>query len=242
MASFYPIPNLLNAEQVAELRTALGDAKAKWTDGKQTAGQDAHKKRNLELDPLGSLRRRLSDKLIAHVDGGKTPESLMFQYYTRAKTVGPFLFSKTSDGGGYGDHIDNNFIDLDAKGISRIRADLSMTIFLSDPSSYDGGELALNTDMAFCPQFKMPAGGAVLYTTDVVHRVNPVTRGERLAAITWIESEISDIETREINADLLECLNVLAMARPNAVPPEQARFVFDKLEKARCRIEKRGLG
>jgi|GEM_PF-1846322 len=196
-------------------------------------------KTNQELAPDGKLRRALSDKIVAHIEKRQTPETLHLTYLARPKTILPFLFSKTSVGGGYKDHIDNNFMDNSSGG--KLRADLSMTIFLDPPNTYDGGELALNSDMAFCPMFKMPAGSALLYSTDVVHRVNPVIRGERRVAITWIESVIGDPNIREINADLMECLNVLGLARPNPVKPEQAELLYNKIEKVLCRIEKSAL-
>src|SRR3546814_13452713 len=85
---------------------------------------------------------------------------------------------------------------------------LSMTVCLSEPGDYQGGELVLDSDMKFAPRFKMPAGSALLYATSSIHRVEPVTAGERLVAITWIESRTADPFTRQLNADNPQILNL----------------------------------
>jgi predicted 2-oxoglutarate/Fe(II)-dependent dioxygenase YbiX len=112
MPTIFPIPNLLSRQQVDELLAELNGPKAKWTDGKATAGRDASKKSNQELDPLGKLRIALSDRLQDYLLSSRTSESLMFQYNASPRIVAPFLFSKTGAGGGYADHIDNNFMAL----------------------------------------------------------------------------------------------------------------------------------
>jgi len=104
--------------------------------------------------------------------------------------------------------MDNAY--LSARTPNEIRSDMSMTIFLNDRESYDGGELVIDSDLPYSPAFKMPAGGAVLYSTTSVHRVNDVKNGERLAAVIWIESRIADPLIRETNGDILECLNLLS--------------------------------
>src|SRR3546814_6987368 len=76
---------------------------------------------------------------------------------------------------------------------------LSMTVCLSEPGDYQGGELVLDSDLKFAPRFKMPAGSALLYATSPIHRVEPVTAGERLVAINWITSRIAAPFTRQIN-------------------------------------------
>jgi PKHD-type hydroxylase len=103
----------------------------------------------------------------------------------------------------YGAHIDNPIMG----GADPIRTDLSMTLFLSDPTTYEGGELILET--AFGEQsIKMPAGGAVVYSTAFLHRVAPVSRGERIALVTWIQSLVKSPDQRQILSDI-------AIAREN---------------------------
>ena len=118
-----------------------------------------------------------------------------------------------------------------------MRSDLSMTIFLTEPDSYQGGELVVDSDMPYAPTFKMAAGGAVLYATNAIHRVAEVTAGERLVAVTWIESRIADVGTRQINADLLQVMSVLT--RDGACDPEIRESVVTKLEKVRSNVVKR---
>ena len=235
MPYVYPLPNLIPEPIVTELRSALLHDAVPWVDGRRTAGRDGAKKRNRELDTSSALRARLSDRLIESLSNSSTPETFAFQYAADPRRISPFLFSRTGPGGGYADHMDNNFMGRGTAG--EMRSDLSMTVFLSDPDSYKGGELVLDSDMRFAPRFKMPAGGAVLYATSAVHRVEPVTDGERLATVTWIESRIADPFTRQINADLLEVLNLVSqdgICEPGARP-----YLVTKLEKIRGNLIKR---
>jgi PKHD-type hydroxylase len=91
------------------------------------------------------------------------------------------------------------------KGADQIRTDLSMTIFLSDPASYDGGELALETPFGE-QEIKLDAGEAIVYPSTTVHRVIPVTRGVRLAAVTWIQSSVRDDRLRSVLFDLKQAV------------------------------------
>lgn len=236
MPYVFPIPDLLPQDLVADIRRKLDAAGDAWKDGKLTAGRDSHKKRNEELDTAGKLRQEISDAIKAALADMRRPEALMFNFLASPAKIGDFLVSRTPVGGGYGDHMDNNILN---KGTAKeMRSDLSMTIFLSDPATYQGGELVIDSDMAFAPSFRMPPGGAVLYATNAIHRVNPVQSGERLVAITWIESAIADPFMRQINADLLLCLN--AIAQNGAKFPELASFLTLKLEKVRGNLQKRG--
>src|SRR3546814_1971481 len=114
---------------------------------------------------------------------------------------------------------------------------LSMTVCLSEPGDYQGGELVLDSDMKFAPRFKMPAGSALLYATSSIHRVEPVTAGERLVAITWIESRIADPFTRQINADILQVLNLLS--QEGACAPALQSSLMTKMEKVQGNLVKR---
>ncbi len=235
MPYVYPLPGLIAPAMVRDLRRALLANEATWVDGRRTAGRDGGKKRNLELDGASTLRTQLSDRLTEVLTKAATPEAMAFRYAADPKRIGPFLFSRTGSGGGYGDHMDNDVMGRGTPG--ELRSDLSMTIFLSEPDSYQGGELVLDSDMRFAPRIKMPAGSAVLYATSSVHRVDPVTAGERLVAITWIESRIADPFTRQINADLLEILNLVSQ---DGICDDSARpYLITKLEKVRGNLTKR---
>jgi PKHD-type hydroxylase len=112
--------------------------------------------------------------------------------------MAPPIFSRYEPGMEYGSHVD---AAITGTGLDTVRSDLAMTIFLSDPASYDGGELVL--EMAVGQQeFKLEAGEAVVYSANTVHRVAAVTHGVRLAAVTWVQSAVSDERLRSILFDL----------------------------------------
>ncbi|WP_193187182.1 Fe2+-dependent dioxygenase [Nisaea sediminum] len=235
MPYVYPIPHLLPPELVREINNRIAGSPETWVDGGKTAGRDKKKKRNLELEGDSELRVLISDAITTVLRDYQRRESLLFTFLAAPSKIGKFLVSKTENGGGYGDHMDNNIM---SKGTTEeLRSDLSMTIFLSDPESYEGGELVIDSDMTFAPSFKMPAGGAILYATNSIHRVNPVTSGSRVVALTWIESEISDPFMRQMNADLLQCLN--AVSQNADQNPQLSTFLTLKLEKIRGNLQKR---
>lgn len=104
------------------------------------------------------------------------------------------LFSRSEPGKGYGRHVDNAFM---AGG----RSDLSFTLFLSDPSGYEGGALVLVSPSA-AEAVRLPAGHALVYPSTLLHRVEPVTQGERLVAVGWILSRVRDADQRELLFEL----------------------------------------
>ncbi len=113
------------------------------------------------------------------------------------RRIFPPLVSKTGPGQGYGTHVDDAIIG----GGLALRSDVSVTVFLSDPGTYGGGELIIETPSGE-DAAKPAAGDAILYPSTTLHRVAPVTSGERLAAVTWIESRVRDAGRREILFDL----------------------------------------
>jgi PKHD-type hydroxylase len=116
------------------------------------------------------------------------------------KRIYPPLFNRYGAGEGFGYHIDNAIRGI--KGVrERVRTDLSATLFLADPDSYDGGELVIR-DTFGERQVKLPAGHLVLYPGSSLHRVQPVTRGERLAAFFWIESLVREDSQRSLLLDM----------------------------------------
>ena len=174
---------VLSAAELVRCRAVL--AAAPWEDGKVTAGpQSALAKRNLQL-PEGSaaateLGQLVLDALRRH-DG--------FLAAALPLRVFPPLFNRYDVGMGFEAHIDNA-IRFAPSG-ARYRTDVACTLFLSDPADYDGGELII--EGAFGEQrVKLPAGDAVVYPASSVHRVEPVTRGSRLAAFSWVQSMVRD--------------------------------------------------
>lgn len=201
----------------ADLSTVLSHIdQLDWKDGGQTAGHAAVKvKRNQQAD-LSSVRgKRLKDLLKAAIDGHP-----VFRAAARPAQYSPLLISRTGEGGGYGAHIDNALM---GKGSSRMRTDLSYTLFLSAPDNYEGGALAL--DLPGGVQLLKPnAGDLVLYPSTLIHEVQTVTNGERLAAVGWVQSDVRDPSHRQILFDL-EQVRVTMRAR-NA--DRDALIVLDK--------------
>jgi PKHD-type hydroxylase len=184
------VPKVLSAEQVAECRRLLDGAE--WVDGKATVGeQGALVKRNRQLPELSPVGRQLGELILTAL----ARHPLFFSAALPLKTVPP-LFNRYEGGEHYGTHIDGAVRAV--PGSSHfIRTDLSSTLFLTDPSDYDGGELVV-FDTYGAHQVKLPAGDLVLYTSGSLHRVNPVTRGARVSSFFWTQSMVADERHREV--------------------------------------------
>ena len=189
-----PIPDVLDAAAIARVRGLL-DA-ADWIDGNATSGaQSALAKRNRQL-PEGSAAAREGGNIVLDALG----RSALFVAAALPLKVFPPLFNRYEGGEAFGAHVDNA-IRIQRGSDFRIRSDLSCTIFLSDPDSYDGGELVVE-DPGGERRVKLPAGSAILYAASSVHRVEPVTRGTRLASFFWLQSMVRGAEERGILFDL----------------------------------------
>ena len=184
------IPDLLSADEVGRVR-ALVEA-AGWVDGNATSGaQAALAKRNEQL-PEGSAAAREAGALILDALG----RSGTFVAAALPLKVFPPLFNRYAGGQAFGTHVDTA-VRVRRGSDFRIRADLSATVFLVDPDSYDGGELIV--EGGFGEQaVKLPAGHAVVYPASSLHRVAPVTRGVRLASFLWLQSMVRDDGARAI--------------------------------------------
>ncbi|UYY58136.1 Fe2+-dependent dioxygenase [Sphingomonas sp. S2-65] len=188
------IPELLDLAQVARLR-GLIDA-AEWIDGNATSGhQSALAKKNEQLPENSPAAREAGAMVLDAL--GKSP--LFFAAALPLKVFPP-LFNRYGEGQTFGTHVDNA-IRIQRGTEFRIRSDLSMTVFLEDPASYDGGELVVE-DHFGVQRVKLPAGHAVLYPSSSLHHVTPVTRGVRVASFFWMQSMIRDDSARRILFDL----------------------------------------
>lgn len=193
------LTDILEPQQLADLQSAL--ASASWMDGKSTAGPlSASVKANHQLplsDPVAKpWAATISAALARHQ--GFTAAALPHRITTP-------LFSRYTDGEAYGLHIDNA---VRTEGAARLRADLAATLFLADPASYDGGELVVETGFG-TPAVKLPAGQILLYPATSRHRVAPVTRGHRLAAVFWVQSMVRDDGQRALLLDLDRSIQAL---------------------------------
>ncbi|RYV00965.1 Fe2+-dependent dioxygenase [Shewanella sp. OPT22] len=186
-----PIKNLFTPQQVQALRNLI--AQGEFEDGKNTAGWHAQNvKTNLQWLGNEPITHELHQAL-AHILTANSE----FTSLTYPKKMMPFIVSKSTNHGGYGNHIDDAIMHNE----ELVRTDISCTIFLSDPDDYQGGELVMTLG-GIEMEYKLQAGDAIVYPSTTLHRVNPVTSGERLVALTWIESLVSDASQREILFDL----------------------------------------
>ncbi|MBW4553484.1 MAG: Fe2+-dependent dioxygenase [Aphanocapsa sp. GSE-SYN-MK-11-07L] len=187
------IADVLDLSQVESLVDKLNQAK--FVDGKLTAGWHARMvKHNTQLHDDGG---RLKDELQQTVLTALQQNSLL-QMAAHPKQIRPPLFSRYQEGMHYGTHVDNALMGKDA---DLIRSDISLTLFLSDPDSYTGGELVIESTQGE-QAFKLPAGAMIIYPSSTLHRVEPVNQGVRLAAVTWVQSFVKDTGDREILFDL----------------------------------------
>jgi PKHD-type hydroxylase len=198
------IPDMLQRHEVEALRGLL--LKGAFEDGRATAsGQAALIKNNLQL-ARGSEARKQADQMVRDAIG----RSQRLREKTLVKLVAPPTYNRYDVGMEYGDHV-----DAPSMNDGRFRADLSMTIFLTDPADYDGGDLVMSQGDAEM-RIKYGLGEAVVYPTTVRHHVAPVTRGSRLAAVTWLQSFIGDPLQRQILVDLSDAKNALEERQPDA--------------------------
>lgn len=176
------IPRILTAEQVTALRTVIDPAE--WVDGTVTSGSQARMvKNNLQLPEDSEAARRAGQMVMAALQANP-----LFIAAALPHRLYPPMFNSYSGGQAFGNHVDNA-LRVRSGADWRVRADLSMTIFLEPPEAYGGGELVMETD--FGPQrVKLAAGDGVLYPSSSLHRVEPVTRGRRVASFFWIQSMV----------------------------------------------------
>lgn len=190
---------LLAAAQVAEVRDLIDGAE--WVDGGVTAGhQSSLVKHNRQLsedgDAAKAAARLILDALAA------TP---LFVAAALPLRVYPPLFNRYGVGEGFGAHVDNA-VRIRRGSDFRIRTDLSATLFLSDPGDYDGGELVIGE----APGVKLPAGQLLLYPASTLHRVEPVTRGERVASFFWVQSMVRGADDRALLFELDTAVQALS--------------------------------
>ena len=188
---FLRIPEVLNAEQLATLRASLNAEQAPWVDGRVTAGfQGAPVKNNQQLDEGSPLARELGNFILAQLE-----RSALFISAVLPNRVYPPMFNRYGVGMQFGLHVDGA-VRMFPGGGQKLRTDLSATLFLAPPDSYDGGELVIESDLG-SNTAKLAAGELIVYSSSARHRVNPVTRGQRLACVFWIQSLIRADDQRE---------------------------------------------
>jgi PKHD-type hydroxylase len=180
------IENIVVGDDLTRIRREI--AELGFIDGKATAGPAAKSVKN-NTQAAGPD----ADGVIAFVRSALDANPV-FQSATQKKLYGPMMVSRYDVGQEYGLHVDNAFM-------GNVRSDLSFTLFLSEPETYDGGALCLELP-AGSQAIRLPAGSLILYPSTSLHCVEPVTRGQRLAIVGWVESRVLHSEAREALFDL----------------------------------------
>ena len=188
------IPQVLSKADVEQIRHAL-DTEG-WVDGLVSSGPQASGfKRNVQLDThspvFGPLSQRIAQALKKHP---------LFVSAVLPKTMLLPMFNRYEGGGHYGNHIDNA-IQTDRFSGQQVRTDVSTTVFLNDPDTYEGGELVVE-DSYGTHEVKLDAGDAIVYPSTSLHRVEPVTRGVRVASFLWTQSLVRDAWRRSMLHEL----------------------------------------
>ncbi|GEN12286.1 PKHD-type hydroxylase [Myxococcus fulvus] len=188
------IPKVLTASEVAHCRQVM--EQADWADGRITAGhQSGQVKKNLQLPEGSAAARELGERVLAGLE-----KSALFLSAALPQRIFPPLFNRYDASMSFGSHVDNAIRRIPGSG-QRVRTDVSATLFLSEPDSYDGGELVVE-DTYGHHAVKLPAGDLILYPATSLHHVTPVTRGARLASFFWVQSMVRDVSQRALLFDL----------------------------------------
>lgn len=186
------VKNVLNADELRAARAILD--RAVWGDGRVTAGvQSAMAKNNEQLDQQGDAAKALQPIVLTGLN-----RHMDFFSAALPKRVFPPLFNRYGgSANAFGNHVDNAVRFIPGGQGERVRTDISCTLFFADPDEYDGGELVIE-DTFGTQRVKLPAGDMLLYPGTSVHRVEPVTRGHRVASFFWVESMVRSDEQRRM--------------------------------------------
>ena len=198
------IPDILDWPTLKKIRAEIEESE--FEDGRRTAGRYARRvKHNLQLKRESEQAKRIKATIVRALRRNPT-----FNRVTIPRSIRPPLISCYREGMNYGPHVDDALM---GRAADKARSDVSVTVALNSPEDYDGGELVIHGSFGE-QEVKLPAGSAVIYPSSAVHRVAPVSRGERLAAVTWVQSYVRDPEMREILYDLYQVREMLAKADP----------------------------
>ena len=211
------VPNVLSKDEVADFRRLM-DA-SNWEDGRSTAGaQSAMVKSNEQLPPDSDIARKLGNRVVSALTSNPRFISAAIPLH-----IFPPLFNRYRAAGNhhFGIHVDNAVRGDRLTGL-RIRTDLSVTLFLSEPDEYDGGELVVE-DLYGSHEVKLPAGDLVVYPASSLHMVTPVTHGMRVASFFWLQSMIRDAHARSLIFDLDTTIQAL-VERLGRDDPETVRL------------------
>jgi PKHD-type hydroxylase len=213
------IRGILDQNQLAAAHQLI--AAGKYSDGSSSAGMAARRvKHNEELalsqSHMSDLNNLVMNSLVNHpvYRSAALPLRIAAPYYAH--------YTK---GMSYGEHVDDPIM---GQGSELYRSDISITIFLNSPDDYDGGELVIQTSFGE-QQIKLPAGDAILYPSSSTHRVAEVSRGERLVAVSWVQSLVQEPEKRALLHDMNQARETLLRDKPDADETRQVNQSYINL-------------
>ena len=215
------ISGLFSAQEAAQMLARL--QAADWVDGRATAGYESAKvKHNRQLPEQHPLAQELGALILQRLSANN-----LFMSAALPRRIYPPLFNRYESGETFGLHVDNAIRPIAATG-ERVRTDLSATLFLAEPDSYDGGELVVE-DTYGARQVKLPAGHMVLYPGTSLHRVNPVTRGARIGAFFWMQSLVREDAQRTLLLELDVAIQRLVQDTPDHPSVLQLTGIYHNL-------------
>jgi len=212
------LPQVLSSSELEVVQSEL--RRAKFQDGKLSAGMFARRvKENEELN-TGSIDVERLNNLVM----GRLVQHSVYRAGAMPLRVAAPYYARYGVGMGYGEHTDDPIMQADFP----YRSDIAITLFLNDTADYDGGELEIRTPFGM-NQVKLPAGDAVMYPASSRHRVAPVTRGERLVAVTWVQSAVRDSAQRELLYELNLAREKMLHESPDAEETAQVNHAYVNL-------------
>ncbi|NOX42388.1 MAG: Fe2+-dependent dioxygenase [Gammaproteobacteria bacterium] len=213
------IPSVLDQNKIENIRSMLD--KVDFVDGKLSAGLAAKPiKHNLE-SVLNQKQSDYLDQLVMR----SLAEHTVFQNGALPHQVSQPIFARYTQGMQYGDHIDDPIM---GSAGGRFRCDIAVTLFISDNTDYEGGELVINTAFGL-QKVKLSAGDAVLYPASSIHHVNEVISGARLVSVCWIQSLIRDPTKRELLFNLEKARSKLMLNNPETEETKQIDHTYVNL-------------
>ncbi|MDB4409527.1 Fe2+-dependent dioxygenase [Gammaproteobacteria bacterium] len=213
------ISQVLNQKQLEAARNII--ATGQFADGSQSAGMAAMRVKHNEELALDQARLKDLNNLVM---GSLVKHPTYRSAALPLKVAAPY-YAHYTRGMSYGDHVDDPIM---GSGNELYRSDISITVFLSSPAEYDGGELVIQTSFGE-QQVKLPAGDAILYPSSSTHRVAEVTRGERLVAVSWVQSLVQQPEQRALLHDLNQARETLLREKPDAEETRQVNQSYTNL-------------
>ena len=209
------VREVFNADELREARAIV--ARATWGEGRATAGVQSAQAKNNEQLPRDSSATKALQQLVL---GGLNRHARFFSAALPKRVFPPLFKRYGGTANAFGNHVDNAVRFIPGSQGDRVRTDVSCTLFLNEPADYEGGELAVEATFG-SQRIKLPAGDMVLYSGTSVHRVEPVTRGFRIARFFWTESMVRSDEARrllfEMDAHLMRLRSSIGEADPAVI-------------------------